>query len=399
MIGPSSTTPLPGIVSQYNDRLGRIYGPDTLEANWYEERLQREGGVLNTKGEAPVLRHFEPELSAHQREISGDLGIASRIQRHPFMFKSRSVVSDGLNERVSMSETFFAPLDKRPANPVGAGRTTSHDQMLQRFAQHDEPKTRQSKDRMSNIEHEVRPIADSEEKVRKKMIDMHTLRHLDAHRPSVHSARSGFGSVVPSHPEGHDARSFETTTGHALSTGRDPPKLEVSAATPRALRSWVRDVRAPRRVCAHGHDAPSCTRAPAPLARAVAQRHQMPPRSSIERGASFANGGYEKGNTDYTVFPFGHAREAAEAMHGGGKSHYGKKSVVKIFQEANNPPSAQVRPGRPQPASSLGATGEAFAHTAELDGSSGDVALAAEAPPQPAEPVAVPAVPEADVEA
>ncbi|KAG8468459.1 hypothetical protein KFE25_013542 [Diacronema lutheri] len=292
MIGPSSGAPLPGIVSQYNDRLGRIYGSDTLEANWFEERLQLEAGALKQPSdEQPVLRPFEPELSAHQKHISGGLAICSRQKRYPFMFQSRSIVSDGAFERLSMSETFFKPLHERPPNPVGAGKTTAHDAMLMQFAQRDEPKTRQNKDRMSNIEHEVRPVADSEEKIRKHFIHAANLGHSFLGRPSHFSARIGFGAVVPKHPEGYAQRHFSTTTGEALSTG---------------------------------------------LLRPESVPGEMP----------FSSGGYEKTATNHTVFTFGFAKMANAQLPGmGTREHFGKTSLIKSLEEANNPSNRQ--PGRP----------------------------------------------------
>jgi hypothetical protein len=337
MIGPSSTTALPGIVSQYNDRLGRIYGAETLEANWYEERIQRAAGVLKPKTLETVLRPYEPDLAAHQREISGSLAICSRTSRHPFMFQSRSVVSDGLNERISMSETFFKPLAERPPNPVGAGKTTTHDAMLMQFSQHDEPKTRQNKDRMSNIENEVRPIADSEEKIRKRFITPYTLGHVYTERPSRFLSTKGFGQVVPRHPNGYDMRQFSTTTGEALSTGRAPERLSVSAPPPR---------RALARCDTHPHSEHavlirSCPSVHPPARVSChAQRHQIPPSSSLTGARThFSSGGYEKTSTNHTVFTFGFAKEANALLPGmGGRDTFGKTSLIKSFALANNPP-------------------------------------------------------------
>lgn len=276
MIGPSSATPLPGIVSQYNDRLGRIFGPDTLEANWYEERLHRDAGLLRQpKDDKPVLRPFEPDLSA-TRSDSGGLAICSRQHRYPFMFKSRSVLSDGLDEKISMYDTFFKPIDERPPNPVGIGRPTVHDAMLMRYAvQHDEPKTRQSRDRMSNIENEVRPVADSDEKIRKRFINAANIGQRNVPQPSPYSALTGFGAVVPRHPEGFMQRSFSTTTGEALSTGLLPRPISVRASAghwsslPALTASYHAAPRSPLHSlpCAR----PSCLRSGKALARARAR--------------------------------------------------------------------------------------------------------------------------------
>lgn len=291
---------MPGIVSQYSDRLGRIYGSNTLEANWYEERLQLAAGVLKPAETVIVLRPFESDLAAYQKSISGNIAVCSRTNRHPFMFQSR-MVSDGMNERISMNETFYKPLHERPPNPA-AGKITAHDAMVMRFAQTDEPKTRQSKDRMSNIEHEVRPLPDSEAKVRKHFVTPSTLHHIHTERPSTHSALRGFGAVVPRHPSGHSDRLFSTTTGEALSTGRAPASL---------------------------------------------QPHQTPPSSTmIGQRANFSSGGYEKTATNHTVFTFGFAKEANAQLPGlGTREHFGKTSLIKAFQIANNapPPPALVK--------------------------------------------------------
>lgn len=342
MIGPSSGAPLPGIVSQYNDRLGRIYGSDTLEANWFEERLQLEAGALKQPSdEQPVLRPFEPELSAHQKHISGGLAICSRQKRYPFMFQSRSIVSDGAFERLSMSETFFKPLHERPPNPVGAGKTTAHDAMLMQFAQRDEPKTRQNKDRMSNIEHEVRPVADSEEKIRKHFIHAANLGHSFLGRPSHFSARIGFGAVVPKHPEGYAQRHFSTTTGEALSTG-----LLVRAVCPRAAgltahRGIAAACAAAAFRCTRSPHAPRPARASPRARRAAAQRPE-----SVPGEMPFSSGGYEKTATNHTVFTFGFAKMANAQLPGmGTREHFGKTSLIKSLEEANNPSNRQ--PGRP----------------------------------------------------
>jgi len=227
MIGPSSSAPLPGITSQYNDRLGRIYGPGTLEANWAEERLQRAAGMLKSAHGEKAIRPYEPDLAG-----------APRTARNTWTFKSNGVVSDGLNEHLTMNETFYTPLESRPANPVGAGTTTPYDEMLMRFAQQDEPKTRQSKDRMSNVQNEVRPMADSEQKMRKHFITPASLSHAYVSRVSQFTDSKGFGAIVPKHPDGYAERQFSTTTGEALAMGIIPnDTLGVRAYNPSSLPS------------------------------------------------------------------------------------------------------------------------------------------------------------------
>jgi hypothetical protein len=230
---------MPGILSQYSDRLGNVYGPDTLEANWYEDRLQRAAGVLKApEGAATVLRSHEPDLSAQQKEITGSLAICPRTSRHPFMYQSRCVLSDGRNEKTSMSDTYFKPLAERPANPICSGGVESpYDAMLQQLTQHDSPKTRVSKDRMSNVQNEVRPVVDSEDKIKQRFITPRTLAHLYAERPSSQSGCRGFGAVVPRHEVGYAERLFSTTTRDALSTGLLPPATLSVRATQRAGRA------------------------------------------------------------------------------------------------------------------------------------------------------------------
>lgn len=271
----SASATVPGVLSQDNDRLGRIYGRGVLEANWYEERLQAEAGILKgPQDEVPILRPFEPDLSAVQREMTGGLATLSRTKRYPFMLASHSVVSDGFNEHATMSETFFAPLHRRLPNPVEDGITTTSDQMNLAFAQYDSPKTRRSKDRMSNVVDEVRAIADSDAKVRKRFVNAANFGRVYARAPPELSAYGAFGAVVPTHPQGYASRHFSTTTRDALVGGLrgEAAGVRAALAPPRA---------APHPSCARRRPPRTGSRAPRPCAAflrpPLSPRRRQPP--------------------------------------------------------------------------------------------------------------------------
>merc|ERR1712054_493683 len=92
MVVGSSSTPVPGLLSSFNDRSGRIFGARTLEANWYEERTQKHSGshvgVLDTSSAQTKLhqgstRSFESDVSCMTPGTAwpGHLLILSRYQR------------------------------------------------------------------------------------------------------------------------------------------------------------------------------------------------------------------------------------------------------------------------------------------------------------------------------
>lgn len=289
MIGPSSTQELPSISSEYNDRLGRIYSEKTLEGNWYESRLQH----------AADESALQPQASRVLRPEEADLGVVPRIARDPATFRSRAVVSDGFNESLAMSKTFFAPIDERPANPVGDGKPTDRDAQVQRLSQADTPKFRYNKDRMSNVCNEVRPLADSDAKVRRSMITAETTRHLNTH---------GLWSDG-NHAVSGTAETLESTTAEAMSTGRNPRFLEVR-----------RSPRAGRGTCAFTS-----------VSHPGAQKHQRPPPTSSNRPAFFSTGGYESSATNHTAFSFGAAKEANARLPGLGRESFGKTSITKLL--------------------------------------------------------------------
>lgn len=188
-------------------RSGRIFGPDTLEDNWYEDRDQDVTGQVGGK--------------LIPREVQGG------FSRRKF-------------------ETHFASAPRRNIRKDFNGLTRTLGNGKERNLE-----TTCRTDFITPVAEADRPKAD--------LVRIDTFKHTKNPRPTDTSQEGGMWSTHPRHPEDHGKRYFDTTTQTELDNGLKTRDDLV-----------------------------------------------LPPVG--EGQGEVCRGGHEKANTNFHVFPFGHAK-------------------------------------------------------------------------------------------
>lgn len=226
-------------------RSGRIFGPETLEDNWYEDREQYVvggvGGKLipsDIKGGFSRRKYETHFQTAPRRNIRKDFSGLSRTLPH----------GDERNLETTARNDFIVPV-----------------------AEKDRPK--------------------------KDLVRVDTFKHTKNPRPTDAPQDGGMWSTHPRHPEDHGQRYFDTTTQTELDNG---------------LRTREDLV--------------------------------LPPVGDGQ--GEVCRGGHEKANTNFHVFPFGHAKNNFYCTPGN-RSVFNRTSSM-ITRGAAPSPSGQSDDGEPK---------------------------------------------------
>ena len=168
--------------------------------------------------EGAVVAPLDPDLSiAPPTRVpgvpsNGKLLIPDRMTRsRTTNDSSRQGADDGFREYTSMNQTFYNEIADRTKCPISTepnfhgtwGGPIQHDGRT---------KTRVGpENRSKNVQFEPNLIADGEQKMAKKLINLSTFKHSLADRPLPGNTDGGFGSVLPKHPSDISQRMFEST--------------------------------------------------------------------------------------------------------------------------------------------------------------------------------------------
>lgn len=160
-----------------------FYGLKTLNANWYEDRLQPEGGTMAPAADTKVLRPHESEIA----NVSDRYDVLSRIARATPR-KSYAMPDDGFRERGTLHNLDYA-----------------------------HPRSRKEV---------VRNPPESP-----KFITTETVPEVcyEDRRP-IEGNRRGFGAVLNRHEESHEQRFWSTTHGDTYGECNRTPRARLEAS-------------------------------------------------------------------------------------------------------------------------------------------------------------------------
>lgn len=197
-----------------------MYTSRTLECNWFEERCRKECGEvveLDMMGGA-VIAPLDPDISIAPptrvpgAKSDGKLMIPDRMTRsRTTQDSSRQGADDGYVERTSIMQTFYPPIAER--NPVPICHEANYHGTWGGPIQFDgRSKTRVGpENRSKNVQFEQSLLADGEQKMAKKMINLSTFRHAMLDRPTTEPTDGGFGSILPRHQASASERMLTST--------------------------------------------------------------------------------------------------------------------------------------------------------------------------------------------
>lgn len=91
-------------LSTYNDRQGCLYGCDTLEANWFEERCQQTSGASAGERVPEGAKELRDHMATarHPDQVDTD-----RIKRYPQLDTTRIMANDGSKEFITTAKLMF----------------------------------------------------------------------------------------------------------------------------------------------------------------------------------------------------------------------------------------------------------------------------------------------------
>jgi hypothetical protein len=215
------------MISSFRRDGTREYRCKTLEGNWQEDRSRLEVGetVELELMKGAYLRPADPDISiapptrvaldpwGNPLKSDGVLQMCLRSYRGRTMLdSSRLNADDGYREYQSLNQTFYIPPEDRNTCPCGT-EPYFHGTWGGPVQFDGRTKTRTGPyNRSKNATYEQGPLADGEHTVAKKLLTIDTFAHALASRPVPGpQTGSGFGTVLPRHPEDHGARILTST--------------------------------------------------------------------------------------------------------------------------------------------------------------------------------------------
>lgn len=197
------------------------YDCRVLESNWQEERSRLEAGetVRLSLMEGAVVAPLDPDLSiAPPTRIpgvasDGKLLIPDRMTRsRTTNDSSRQGADDGYREYTSMNQTFYTLPEDRATCPISV-EPNFHGTWGGPVQLDGRSKTRVGPaNRSKNVQFEEGGLADGEQKIAKKLINLETFHSYAMEtRPTAGPTHGGFGSILPRHLPSASERMLEST--------------------------------------------------------------------------------------------------------------------------------------------------------------------------------------------
>ena len=209
-----------GSLSSFRREGTTEYGYGTLEGNWQEERERIAVGevVKPSMMDGARVRAEEPDISIAPPPRVPGAQSNGRLEMPHRSFRSivtndssRQGADDGFREYTSMNQTFFTPIDDRERCPISI-EPNFHGTWGGPIQIDGRSKTRVGpENRSKNVQYEPNLLADGEQKMTRKMINLSTFKHTQSDRPLPGNTDGGFGSVLPKHPTNISERMLTST--------------------------------------------------------------------------------------------------------------------------------------------------------------------------------------------